>query len=115
MEFTGSDGIYLYAYHHEPNPLCPVCGSSQGILKVQGDQLFQVFFDDFVDNNSSQFKVPSFRSSVKTLYMQSPPSLEEATRSNLNKSMDQLLFDGDTLTVTDPNYPFTLSYRVKLE
>jgi len=40
-----------------------------------------------------------------TLYMQKPPSLEQMTRPNLDKPLQELICDGEELTITDPSFP----------
>lgn len=44
-----------------------------------------------------------------TLYMQKPPSLEQMTRPNLNKPLQELICDGEELTITDPSFPSDMS------
>ena len=39
--------------------------------------------------------------SHKTLYMTSPKALEQATKPNLNKTLGELIQDGENITVTD--------------
>jgi ubiquitin-activating enzyme E1 C len=59
-----------------------------------------------------QLKKPSIRAEGKTLYMQSPPSIEEQTRPNLDKTLkEELGLDvGHEIAVTDPAFP-SLSFR----
>jgi ubiquitin-activating enzyme E1 C len=45
--------------------------------------------------------------------MQSPQSLEIATRPNLTKKMRDLISDGDEIGVTDPSLA-TVSFRFRL-
>jgi len=37
--------------------------------------------------------------------MQAPPHLYEATKMNLQKTMKELIQDGDVLDITDPSLP----------
>jgi ubiquitin-activating enzyme E1 C len=92
-----------------------VCGSEPLSLSVVASKTFQEFMDDFVENHPSQLKKPSFRSSSKSIYMQNPPPLEEATRPNLKKKMGELLNSQDKLFVTDASLPLTLTILVTLE
>jgi ubiquitin-activating enzyme E1 C len=48
-----------------------------------------------------RLKAPSLTSASKTLYMQKPPALEKATRSNLDKPVSSLITSGEEITVTD--------------
>ena len=71
--------------------------------------------ESFAERPETQLKKPSVRSEAKTLYMQFPPGLEESTRPNLGKKLDELLTDGEEITVTDPafvtSFRFTLSFK----
>ena len=60
----------------------------------------------------SQLKRPSLRTATKSLYMQAPPALEEATRPNLEKSLDELLEAGEYITVTDVALPVSIQLKV---
>ena len=49
----------------------------------------------------------------KTLYMQTPASLEEATRPNLKKRLGELgLSDGSQIVVADPTSPSALVFQL---
>lgn len=60
----------------------------------------------------SQLKKPSLRTSSKSLYMQAPPALEIATRPNLTKTMEELIEEGDYITVTDIALPVSIQLKV---
>lgn len=63
----------------------------------------------------SQIRRPSLRLASKSLYLQAPPQLEEATRPNLEKTLAELMQSGDVVTVTDAGLPFSLDLVVKFE
>lgn len=44
--------------------------------------------------------------------MQAPPALETATRPNLQKSMEELIEEGDYITVTDIALPVSIQLKV---
>jgi ubiquitin-activating enzyme E1 C len=67
----------------------------------------------FIDDTFSQLKKPSIRSEEKTLYYQSPPSLEEQTRPNLLKRLGELVSNGEEVAITDPAFP-TVQFKYKL-
>lgn len=48
------------------------------------------------------------RTADRSLYMQAPPPLEEATRPNLDRRMTELVADGTELVVTDATLPISL-------
>lgn len=61
------------------------------------------FMQHELKDSSLRLNSPSIVSaSGKTLYMQRPPALEQATRANLVKPVSSLVKDGEELTVTDP-------------
>ena len=61
--------------------------------------LIQIHLKD----SSLRLSSPSIVSGTgKTLYMQKPPMLEEATRPNLDKCISELISNGEEITVTDP-------------
>jgi ubiquitin-activating enzyme E1 C len=51
---------------------------------------------------SLRLNSPSLVAADKTLYMQKPPALEQATRANLDKVLSSLIANGEEVTVTDP-------------
>ena len=61
---------------------------------------------------SRQLKKPSLRTASKTIYMQAPKALEEATRPNLSKSISEFIEDGEFVTVTDVALPVSLQLKV---
>jgi len=64
----------------------------------------------------AQLKKPSIRAESKTLYMRSPPSLEEQTRANLDKTIAELgLEDGQQVVVTDPAFPLEFNFFLKFK
>lgn len=44
--------------------------------------------------------------------MQAPPALETATRPNLTKAMEELIEEGDYITVTDIALPVSIQLKV---
>ena len=51
----------------------------------------------------------------KTLYMQAPTSIEEATRKNLKMSLSELgLSDGSRIVVADPTSPLPLEFVLRI-
>jgi ubiquitin-activating enzyme E1 C len=57
-------------------------------------------------------KKASIRSEAKSLYIQFPPGLEEATRPNLKRKLEELLTSGEEIAVTDPAFQIAFRYRV---
>lgn len=114
MMYSGNDGIYTYTFKYEKKDDCPVCGNLARDLDVDPKQTLGDLVESFATRPEAQLKKPSIRTEGKTLYMQSPQSLEEKTRPNLEKSLLDLgLTDGEEIGVTDPAFA-TVSFKFKL-
>ena len=111
MMYSGNEGIYTYTFKHERKPDCPVCGGQARPLEVNPKSTLQDLLDSFAARPEAQLKKPSMRAEGKTLYMQFPPSLEESTRPNLDKTILELgLEDRQALVVTDPAFPLEFNF-----
>lgn len=64
----------------------------------------------------SQIKKPSISlASGQPLFWQAPLQLYEQTKGNLEKTLGELLEDGDEVTVTDKALPFKLELKIMFE
>ncbi|KAM7205493.1 putative NEDD8-activating enzyme E1 catalytic subunit [Naviculisporaceae sp. PSN 640] len=115
MMYSGNDSIYTYTFKHERKEDCPVCGNLARELVVDQNWTLGELVESFATRPEAQLKKPSVRADKKTLYMQSPPSLEEQTRPNLEKKLAELgLSEGDEIGVTDPAFA-TVSFKFRLK
>jgi ubiquitin-activating enzyme E1 C len=113
MMYTGDAGVYTYTFKHEKKDDCPVCGNLARDLEVDPNLTLEEFIASLAERAEAQLKKPSIRAE-KTLYMQSPPSLEEQTRPNLIKKIGELVGNGDEIGVTDPSLgAVNFKYRLK--
>lgn len=103
MMYSGNDGIYTYTFKHEKKDDCPVCGVVPRNLEVDPNLTLEEFIDSLAARPEAQLKMPSIRSEGKTLYMQSPESLELKTRPNLMKKIGELVESGEEIGVSDPS------------
>jgi ubiquitin-activating enzyme E1 C len=62
----------------------------------------------------SQLKKPSIRAPGKSIFMQAPPPLLEATKPNLTKALSELVEEGDLLDITDPSLP-NVAVNIKIK
>ncbi|WDK14495.1 ThiF family protein [Colletotrichum graminicola] len=116
MMYSGNDSIYTYTFKHEKKDDCPVCGQRSRPLEVDPKTTLQDLLDSFAVRPEAQLKRPSIRADNKTLYMQSPPSLEEQTRPNLDKTIEELeLEDGQNVLVTDPAFPLQFNFYLRFK
>ncbi|KAK3310692.1 uncharacterized protein B0T15DRAFT_519120 [Chaetomium strumarium] len=115
MMYSGNDGIYTYTFQHEKKEDCPVCGNLARDLAVDPAWTLRDLVESFAARPEAQLKTPSVRAEGKTLYMQSPPSLEAQTRPNLDKTLAELgLEEGQEIAVTDPAFA-TVTFKYKLK
>ncbi|KAI9197371.1 uncharacterized protein BJ171DRAFT_520094 [Polychytrium aggregatum] len=113
MLYVGDQGIYTYTFELQRKEECPVCGSATMVIHDQDrTATLQEFIDSLTEISSVQLKKPSLRTSSKSLFMQSPPALREATLGNLDKILAELLLDGDVIYVTDTALPISLQITV---
>lgn len=113
MMYSGDDSIFTYTYRHSKKANCPVCGDSYKVVRAQKWWSLSDFIEDLKEMQEVQMKNPSISSASKPLFMVSPPSLYEATKSNLSKNLDTLVHLGTELVVTDPSLPIALKIVVK--
>jgi len=115
MMYSGNEGIYTYTFQHQKKDDCPVCGNLARELVVDPEATLRELVEGFATRPEAQLKKPSIRAQKKTLYMQSPASLEEQTRPNLDKTLVELgLAEGEEIGVTDPAFA-TVSFKFRLK
>ncbi|KAI0394831.1 NEDD8-activating enzyme E1 catalytic subunit [Xylariaceae sp. FL0594] len=106
MMYSGDDSIYTSTFKYDKKPDCAVCGEDAKPLRVDSRLTLSELLESFAIKPDLQLKKPSIRAEGKTLYMQSPPSIEEQTRPNLTKTLEELgLSVGHEIAVTDPAFP----------
>ena len=115
MQYTGDseNGLYTYTFEYEKSETCQVCGTTTKVMEVDGDMTLEDFLAGLAERAESQLKKPSIRSADnRSLYLQSPPSLEQQTRPNLSKKLSELIGDGDEVGITDPSFTITFKFRL---
>lgn len=112
MMYTGDDSVYTFTFEHQKKDDCPVCGNLARKLDVNAKSTLEEFLESLAERPEAQLKKPSIRSEAKTLYYQFPQSIEEQTRPNLKKKLEELVEDGEEVVVTDP--AFQLPFKFKL-
>ena len=114
MMYSGNDGIYTHTFEYNKMPDCPVCGTTARPLKVTPATTLGDVLDGLATRPEAQLKKPSITADKKTLYMRLPPSLEEQTRPNLEKTLAELgLEDGQEVVVTDPAFPIEFRFIIR--
>jgi len=120
MVFNDSEGIYTYVYEQEKNPDCLACSKVPQKLEFLPTNKLQEVLDHLMNSPMYQMKGPGVTTSIggknKTLYMQTPASIEEATRKNLKLSLTELgLSDGCQLVVADTTSPAAVVFELKFK
>lgn len=112
MMYMGSEGVYSHTFVYERKDDCPVCTASVRKLTLQPTTTLNELIQQLKEGDLRLLS-PSMTTSSQTLYMQKPPSLEKATRPNLDKAVSVLLgTGGGEIQVTDPvlqNVSFTVA------
>ncbi|GAB7341604.1 hypothetical protein MBLNU457_7809t2 [Dothideomycetes sp. NU457] len=113
MMYSGDDSIYTYTFEHQKKDDCPVCGNLAREIDVKKDWTLQDFVDHLGERPEAQIKKPQIRSEQKTLYYSFPPDLEEKTRPNLKRKLDELLIDGEEVGISDPAFAIDFKYKLR--
>jgi ubiquitin-activating enzyme E1 C len=108
MMYMGNDGLYTDTYAPERKPTCPACGTDPIKLTSAGQLKLAEFLDVLRTHPDLQLKRPSIRIALedgktKNVYMQAPPQLHELTKPNLERHLNELFHDGESLAITDPS------------
>ncbi|KAL1132836.1 hypothetical protein AAG570_010788 [Ranatra chinensis] len=120
MVFNDVDGIYTYTYEAEKNPDCLACSNNVKTLDVKdGNMKLQELIDSLCENPSYQMKSPGITTVIdgknKTLYLPLIKSIEERTRENLKKTLNELgLKNGSQLIVADVTNPNTIIFSLRM-
>ncbi|KAI1758682.1 hypothetical protein GGR53DRAFT_516244 [Hypoxylon sp. FL1150] len=115
MMYSGDDSIYTNTFKYDKRDDCAVCGEMAKPLQVDPNWTLRELLESFATKPDLQLKKPSIRAEGKTLYMQFPPSIEEQTKPNLDKTLREGLglAVNHEIAVTDPAFP-TLTFKFLL-
>jgi len=118
MVFNDTEGIYTYVYEQEKNENCLACSRRPQKLEFPGTAKLQEVVDHLVNSAQFQMRAPGLTTSIggknKTLYMQSVPSIEAATKKNLKLTLTDLgLVDGSEIVVADSTTPSSITFNLK--
>ncbi|KAK2165259.1 hypothetical protein NP493_1376g01057 [Ridgeia piscesae] len=119
MNFNDADGVYTYTFEAERNENCAACSQVPQVLRFSEDTLLQDVVQHLKESAAFQLRSPGLVAMVnnknKTLYMSTVKSIEEATKPNLKKTLQELgLRDGQEIIVADPTTPKSIVFRLQL-
>ena len=117
MVFNDSDGVYTYTFEAERNDNCVACSQKPKVLYFSPDATLRKVIEYLCNDSILQMKSPGLTAFVnganKTLYIKSIPSLEEATKPNLSKTLKQLGLDNNQeIIVADVTTPNSLIFKL---
>jgi len=103
VRWNGKRGIFTSNQKFLKNEKCTVCGKASYTFPVDPTVTLEKFFEILKEDLRFQFQAPtaSVSQTGDILYIRRPPMLEKAYHGNLEKPLNQLIKDGDTLNVTD--------------
>lgn len=102
MMYMGAQSVHSHSFAYEQKEDCPVCTSTIRKMSLSKTTSLNELIQDLMDG-ALRLSAPSLVSaSGKSLYMQKPPALEQATRPNLDKALSTLIENGEEVSVTDP-------------
>lgn len=101
MMYMGSEGVYGHTFVYDRKEDCPVCTATVRKMALGGKTTLNELIQQLCGGDL-RLTSPSLTTPNKTLYMQRPPALEQATRPNLDKAVSNLIQAGEEITVTDP-------------
>ncbi|XP_014246057.1 NEDD8-activating enzyme E1 catalytic subunit [Cimex lectularius] len=118
MVFNDVDGIYTYSYEAEKKVDCLVCSNTPQILEVADGKLKLQELIEVLCDQPYQMKNPGLTASIngksRTLYMPNVKSIEEKTKENLKKTLNELgIVAGTQFCVADVTNPNTLIFQLK--
>jgi len=108
VRWNGKRGIFTSNQKFVKNDKCTVCGKASYTFPVSGDITLAKFFDLLKADLRFQFQAPtaSCGGGSEILYIGKPAMLEKAYRPNLEKPLNQLIKDGETLHITDTSLAY---------
>ncbi|KAK9469505.1 hypothetical protein V1512DRAFT_284566 [Lipomyces arxii] len=112
MMYSGNDSVYTYTFDPEKKEECPVCGNLATDYTTDVSWTVQDFMNALTESVQFRIKSPSLRTAEKIIYLQAPPQLEEATRPNLVKPLQDFVSEGEEVSITDPSLPFSVKLRI---
>ncbi|CAG2169360.1 unnamed protein product [Oppiella nova] len=117
MIFNDSDGIYTYTYEAEKKEDCIVCSNVPKAIRFKPNDKLEDVIEALI--NDFHMREPGIvittpEGKTRTLYMKSVAAIEQMTRPNLKKTLEELsLIDGQQLIVADVTTVNSLTFILK--
>ncbi|GLH07219.1 hypothetical protein R5R35_001745 [Gryllus longicercus] len=119
MVFNDLEGVYTYAYEAERKEDCLACSQVPQKIEFKADCKLEELIAHLCESAQFRMRSPGITTQTgghsRTLYMSTVASIEQQTRGNLRRTLQELgLSDGDQLLVADPTSPNTVVLQLKL-
>ena len=112
MMSTQDQGVYSHVFEYEKRDDCAVCSGKPSTVVLSPNSKLSALIEMLNNDARFQMSKPGLITNIpdgngghktKTLYLQNPPAIEQATRPNLDKTLVELgLSNGSAIFVTDP-------------
>mmetsp|Transcript_28270 Transcript_28270/g.110990 ORF Transcript_28270/g.110990 Transcript_28270/m.110990 type:complete len:427 (-) Transcript_28270:799-2079(-) len=99
--YNGSPGVYTYVTNLEKKKDCAVCGTrSPYVLLVSKHMILEEFLEMLKSDIELQADKPMLSIGTRVIRSTTIPALEESTRQNLAKPLEEFFESGTTLHIT---------------
>ena len=117
--YMGQTGVHSVTFPLEKDEDCLVCSTRPVAVSVGRDKRLRDFMQMLKDDKKFRMSDPAVSGDKGPLYMPKPASLEAKLRPRLELTfaelMEQGLYSGENLVVTDPTFSKSLTFIIKLE
>lgn len=116
--YMGQSGMHSVTFTIEKDPDCLVCSMRPVSIQVKRTSTLRQLLDE-LKTDKYKMTSPAVSGNNGPLYMPKPPSLEEKLRPRLDMTLDELIqqkiYFGEDLVVTDPTFSNSLTFIIVLE
>lgn len=90
MMYMGQTGIYTNTFVYPKNENCLICSNTPAIIKMHKTETLKQLIENLKKDPKFKFSNPGL-SSKENLYIPGIPSLEEAFKPSLDKTLQELI------------------------
>jgi NEDD8-activating enzyme E1 len=117
--YMGQTGIHTTTFQMEKDSECLVCSRKPISLQILSSMKLREFIQLLKDDKRFKMLDPSIGGNHGPIYMPKPPVLEEKHRFKLDLTFSELIqqelyFQGEDVTVTDPSFSNSLTFIINL-
>jgi NEDD8-activating enzyme E1 len=101
--FNAVTGCYTYTMDYQKKPDCLICGRVIFTFEMNPNDTLRTLMQELAEHDQLKLKKASLRGNGKSLFMQAPAALREATMKNLDLPLSELIEDGCKIDAMDPS------------